>query len=116
VIRCRLGIDRGMLSAFSSTGHGRVDHAEARVSISCAAVSTLVRSIGMLLEKSELVIVGLDRFAPGDVKLRVEHVDESAEDWLRGLTDMLAQGLEDAARDFPDQIEFLLADEKIEGR
>lgn len=106
MIRCSVNSRQGVLSRLESTGHGSIDNTEARVSISCAAVSTLIRTVGTLLEKSESVHIALERFQPGDVALTVEYVDESAEEWLRGLTDMLSQGLEDLQREYPEQIVF----------
>ncbi len=115
MIRCTLATIRGIISRFESSGHGSVDNPEARVSISCAAVSALIRSMGTLVEKSDCVSIELIRFQPGDIAMRVGHVDENAEEWLRGLTDMLAQGLEDVRRDYPDQIEFLRTAEEHKG-
>jgi uncharacterized protein YsxB (DUF464 family) len=106
MIWCRLETERGMIRFLESSGHGAVNSTVAGVSISCAAVSTLIRSLGVLLETSDKVVIGVEKFSPGEVRLRVEHVDESAEEWLRGLTDMLARGLEDVQKDFPDDVQY----------
>ncbi|AHC14835.1 ribosomal-processing cysteine protease Prp [Salinispira pacifica] len=105
MIRCIVEADNGMLRVLHSSGHGDVDNRDARVSISCAAVSTLLRTAGVLLETSEQVMIELKKFQPGEIDLRVKHVDEKAEQWLRGLTDMLIRGLEDVQRDFPAQVQ-----------
>ena len=106
MIHCTLEQFSGMLKAFESTGHGVIDNKDAQVSIACASVSTLIRTMGILLERHNDIVVQLERFEPGSVKLNVVGVGEQTEDWLRGITDMLAQGLRDIEQDFPSQVEF----------
>ena len=96
----------GVLLAFESTGHGAIDNPEAGVSISCAVVSAFVRSMGMLLERRNDIVARVESFQPGAVSIKIVQVDAGAEDWLRGITDMLIRGLEDLQQDFPDQLEF----------
>lgn len=106
MIHCRLEKSSGLLVALESRGHASIDTKEARVSISCSVVSALIRSMGMLLEKRSDILAKVECFQPGAVSIRIVRVDEGAKDWLRGITDMLSQGLEDLERDFPDQLEF----------
>lgn len=105
MIRCIIEADHGILRSLRSSGHGDIDNRDAKVSVACAAVSTLLRTAGVLLETSEQVIIELKTFQPGEIDVRIKHVDEKAEQWLRGLTDMLIRGLEDVQRDFPAQVQ-----------
>lgn len=107
MIHCKIEERAGILLAIESTGHGLAD-GPGGASVSCAAVSALVRSAGAVLEKRRDVLVRVEGFEPGRVGLRIVEAAADAECWLRGVTDMLVQGIGDVQRDFPDQIEFEL--------
>ena len=111
MIICKMARPAGIFTVFESKGHA--SKGAGGVSIPCAVVSALVRSMGSLLEKREDVVVRVERFQPGAVRIRVLQVDEKGENWLHGLTDMLVQGLEDVQRDFPDQLEFSIMQSKL---
>lgn len=109
MIRCELVLRDGMLMYLESRGHAAIDNANARVSIACAAASALIRSCGSALEQSKTINIELDRFLPGDIQLRVTGISPGSEDWLKGVSTVLAQGLADVQRDFPDQLQLKLS-------
>ncbi|MGI9255456.1 MAG: ribosomal-processing cysteine protease Prp [Salinispira sp.] len=106
MIHCVITESSGVLRRLESKGHAHTDSRQGAVSISCAAVSALIRSLGMALEMRSDVEVRVHTLSPGNVCFHIVSSAPESQGWLRGLTDMFIQGMEGAKNDFPDQIFF----------
>ena len=72
--------------------------------IVCAAVSTLLRTTARVLYQHPGIVAESDAPDRGRLTLAIGNSHQRANDYLRGVSDLLLCGLQDIARDYPDKI------------
>lgn len=91
----------GLLEHLEVSGHAPA--AGGAESAPCAAVSAVVRALGLVLVRSPHCTVSGSAADPGYVDLTVENVGDAA--WLAGAWDVAWTALQDAARTWPGEIQ-----------
>ena len=102
MIRVALWLDpAGCLVRLQSNGHAP---GAAGSNVVCAAVSALLGSGARLLAaQSDLTVDGTaDR--EGELEVVVSSFPSHRQSWLGGVTALLLQGLDDIAREYPEQL------------
>ena len=89
----------GVLSSLKLDGH--VDGASKGQNLACAAVSLTVRSVARLVASCSDITEQGGASEPGQLSLTVISRPENRVQWLKGITDMLLQALEDIAEEYP---------------
>lgn len=105
MISVRVALRRGRLRSLRSEGHA-IDGGEG--SVPCAAVSALLGAASRALINAEGCRVDGSAPDPGFLEVTVEQVRLGKGRWLRGVTDVLVQGLQDVAREFPGAVQLVI--------
>lgn len=77
-------------------------------SVPCAAVSGLVGAAGRTLINAPGCRIDGSAPEPGFLELTVVRVRPGRGRWLRGVTDLLVQGLRDVATEFPGVVQLII--------
>lgn len=83
------------------------------LSAACAAVSVLLKTLGLELTGNAGCGVKGELGSPGSYRLEIVRCDD--ERWLRGLWDLSRGILGEIAREWPREIEFTVIEEKTDG-
>jgi uncharacterized protein YsxB (DUF464 family) len=103
VVRVKVAVDpEGCLRSVAAAGHA--GEGRAGEDLSCAAVSSLLRSVARLLYRSEGLQVAGEAARPGELTLEVLGSSAGRRQWLRGVTDVLLAGLSDLREERPGSI------------
>jgi uncharacterized protein YsxB (DUF464 family) len=94
------------LTQMTVSGHAPVK--ERAVSVACAAVSAIVRTAGRLIEMRHDIVSGGEAEEAGTLDLVIRERQDSAAEWLRGVTDFLVVGLKGVERDYPEECEVVV--------
>ncbi|MBN1697489.1 MAG: ribosomal-processing cysteine protease Prp [Spirochaetales bacterium] len=86
----------------SAAGHA--GYAKKGGDIVCAGVTTLLRSAAKVLYGNENVTVSGIAPAEGILRFGVSDIPGSEFLWVKGITDVLIQGLSDLCSEFPDKM------------
>ncbi|MFW6329404.1 MAG: ribosomal-processing cysteine protease Prp [Alkalispirochaetaceae bacterium] len=105
MISVRVGVSRGRLRSLYSSGHA-IDPGEG--SPACAAVSVLVAGTSRTLSGRGGCHVDGRAPEPGSLELKVLRVRPGRGRWLRGVTDLLLQGLRDVADEYPEALQLTI--------
>lgn len=95
----------GCLAAIESRGHASTESGRSGENLACAAVSSLLRSVGRLLAARQGVELDGDASRPGFFTLYIIRVGRRNRRYVQGVTDVLLQGLSDIREDYPEEIE-----------
>jgi uncharacterized protein YsxB (DUF464 family) len=93
--------DNGLLRHIHSEGHGSVT--DQGISVACAAVSVLLRSFSRSIAQQDGMILDWDLSQKGLLDLEIAW-ESSLEEWYKGQSDLLLQGLQDVSQDFPNEV------------
>lgn len=103
MIRIRLILDdEGLLSSFRSTGHA--GRRRERGDPACAAATALLRSAARTVAGHPGIDWEGDAPEPGRMSLIIRDCPSGDRSWLRGVTDVLLQGLGDLAGEVPESL------------
>ncbi len=94
----------GCLRKLDSRGHAIGTGGD---SVACAAVSVLVRTAARTINAHGDLDVRGDASTEGHLRCELAgngDLPEPVRRWLRGVTEFLVTGLQDAARDYPDDV------------
>ncbi|MFW6250104.1 MAG: ribosomal-processing cysteine protease Prp [Alkalispirochaetaceae bacterium] len=105
MIALRVELDRGRLLRLRSEGHAVAGD---EGSVPCAAVSALIGSASRSLVGVRGCDVDGSAPEPGKLELRVLRVLPWRRRWLRGVTDLLVQGLRDVAEEYPGAVQLII--------
>ncbi|CAD7844862.1 hypothetical protein S1OALGB6SA_2073 [Olavius algarvensis spirochete endosymbiont] len=100
---------QGALNRMNLSGHA--GYWSRKGDPACAATTLLVRSVAKLVASLDGWTVNGGARKLGKLTMEIESRPVDSEDWLRGVTDTLLQGLADIAREYPNSINLKL--EKI---
>jgi uncharacterized protein YsxB (DUF464 family) len=83
------------------------------LSAACAAVSVVLKAVGLELVGSDGCRVTGELDSPGRYRLEVVHCDDRC--WLRGVWDLSRGILGEIAREWPREVEFTVIEENTDG-
>lgn len=95
----------GALSELRMTGHVSPAQGARGSNTVCAAVTGLVRSCAEAIAAHSAIEANGSAEAEGEFRLSVAGVAPGHDDWLRGVTDVLLNGLRRMSADTPAEVE-----------
>jgi len=95
LVSLTVGTD-GIISAVSSIGHETGENG-----ILCSAVSSILRTYAVCLDRNKNVRVSAKAPKKGEFYCRIKKYGESDAGWIRGISDSLLTGLKLAEQDYP---------------
>ena len=103
MVHVKVAVDpEGCLRSLAAAGHA--GEGRPGEDLSCAAVSSLLRSVARLLHRSEGLRVAGQAARPGELTIEVLGSSPERRQWLRGVTDVLLAGLHDLREERPGSI------------
>ena len=106
MVRVCLTVSNGRLAAIESSGHsGAGVRGE---DVPCAAVSVLVRTVARVLLDEPDVELEAEPPQRGRIKITAITCSEGKRPWLVGVTDVLARGIKDIVREYPDHVDLVV--------
>ncbi|MFP4114756.1 MAG: ribosomal-processing cysteine protease Prp [Spirochaetota bacterium] len=105
MIRVRVVLDgEGCLSLLDVTGHASLDPAGSGVSVVCAAVTGIVRACAHAIAGRESIGATGSAHGPGELSLSVDRRLPGDSEWMRGVTDVMLEGVGRIATDAPNEV------------
>ncbi|MBI9098177.1 MAG: ribosomal-processing cysteine protease Prp [Spirochaetaceae bacterium] len=81
--------------------NGHADFAERGSDIVCSAVSVLVRTAGRIVLSQLLNGCEYESDGKGSFQLKLVKIPDGKQEWMRGITEFLLNGLSDLEKDYP---------------
>ena len=81
--------------------NGHADFADSGKDIICSAVSVLIRTAGRIVLSQFIKDCEYLSDEKGSFRLHVSKIPDGKQDWMKGITEFLLNGLSDLEKDYP---------------
>ncbi|NOY09157.1 MAG: ribosomal-processing cysteine protease Prp [Spirochaetes bacterium] len=100
----------GCLKSLKADGHS--SKGKKGENIPCSIVSAVLKTCAKLIYLDRGTESDGDAVSPGNLRLKVDSIEEDRILWVKGITDFLISTLKEVDREYPDILEMCIKDER----